>query len=77
MGHEAFPLYGRLAVLDAGCDMDLVAGVPCRTSHGQTVRQEVPVLGHDVEQAGSHSPALVSARHRLRNSRQLNVRGCG
>ena len=58
MRHEAFALDRLPAILDASCDMNLVAGVPCRTSHRQAVRQEVPVFGHDIEQAGSHGPRL-------------------
>ena len=58
MRHEAFLLDGGLAVLDAGRDMHLVAGVPRRTGHRQPVRQEVPVLGDDIEQGGGHGPRL-------------------
>ena len=43
--------------------MDLVARVLGGAGHGQAMRQEIPVLGDDVEDAGGHRPkACISAR---------------
>ena len=68
MRHEAFALDGRLAVLQPGGDMDLVAGLLGGAGHGQAMRQEIPVLGDDIEDAGGHRRGLVSAPGALRNS---------
>src|SRR5262249_44002391 len=49
---EALLLDDHPALLDPRCDRDVVAGGLRRAGHGQPVRQEVPILCDDVEQAG-------------------------
>src|SRR5215475_667518 len=49
---EALLLDDHPALLDPRCNMDVVAGGLRRAGHGQPVRQEVPILCDDVEQAG-------------------------
>ena len=57
--------------------MDLIAGGLRRARHGQTVREEIPVLGHQIDQ---HRLGARRARHRLyRLGRFVHVspgRGC-
>ena len=47
------------AIDHARRDMDLEAGVARRARHRQAMRQEIPVLGDDVEQAQSGASAGV------------------
>lgn len=51
MEREAFPPDGIGVVADIGGDMDLVAGGAGGARHRQPVRQEIPVFGHDIDEA--------------------------
>ena len=52
--HEAFLFDGFFAVLKPRRDMYFVACGFCRVRHGQAVREEVPVLSDQKEQAPWH-----------------------
>ena len=58
MRGEAFGLDRRLAAVQSGRDMDLITGRLGRTRHRQAVGEEIPILGDDVEQAGSGHKSL-------------------
>ncbi len=51
MKREALGADRRRAIGDARRDMDLKAGIAGGARHRQAMRQEIPVLGDDVEQA--------------------------
>ncbi len=51
MKGEALLLDGTGVVADIGGDMDLEAGGAGGARHRQPMRQEIPVFGHDIEQA--------------------------
>ena len=51
MQHEAFRLDRRRAVDHPRRHMNLEARVARRARHRQAMRQEIPVLGDDIEQA--------------------------
>ena len=59
--HEAFLFDGRPAVLQPCRDMDLVARRLGCAGHGQAMRQEIPVLGDDIEDAAGHRRRFVAA----------------
>ena len=60
-GMKPSPLDGRSAVVQTGGDMTVVARRLRRASHGQAMRQEIPVFGNDIEDAAGHRRRLVSA----------------
>ena len=63
MRDEALGLDRLLALVQPCRDMNFVAGRLRRARHGQAVRQEVPVLGDDIEDASSHGRVLPVAVH--------------
>ena len=68
MRDEALGLDRLLALVQPRRDMNFVAGRLRRARHGQAVRQEVPVLGNDIEDAGgSHGIVLPAEPKRARH----------
>ena len=47
---------------DARCDVHVVAGVAGRASHREPVRQEIPILRHDIEEARGACGAHLAAQ---------------
>ena len=62
MRDEAFPGDGGLAMFDSGRDMHLVARRLGGAGHRQPMRQEIPVLGDDIEDARGHQSGLYQRR---------------
>ena len=62
MQREAFVADGVAVLADIGGDVNLEAGGAGGAGHRQAVRQEVPVLGHDVENARRRPREDVHAR---------------
>src|SRR5262249_13726027 len=52
MEFEAFGLNGISAIDNAGRNMHLVSRIARGACHRQSVREKIPIRGHDIEEAG-------------------------
>ena len=64
MRDEALRLDRFPALVQPRRDVNFVAGGLRRAGHGQAVREEVPVLGDDIEDAGGSHQTVLPAEGR-------------
>ena len=73
MRDEALGLDRLPALVQPRRDMNFVAGGLRRARHGQAVREEVPVLGDDIEDAGGSHQIVLPAEAQAGASRRGKV----
>ncbi len=74
MQMKSFRLDRRAVAIDAGRDMHLEAGVAGGARHRQAMRDEVPVLGHEIDDAARRRLGSAPSRRRCIGHRSRKLR---
>ena len=72
METKSFGLDRRAMAVDMGCDVHLESGVAGGTGHRQAMRDEIPILGDQIDQARR----AQMTRPRFRAARRTDLASC-